>query len=155
MPVSLKMQMNLIPVNRAAVKTADRQSSAGSKPIPRSASPSCGRQTREERSSLKQRWRGPRRWCSTRVRLRLVPRFRDRGRSFCLAPFQYLAQSLYFLMLKIVTFQNVQNQGFMRVAEEAADQVTDLSTGGFFLPDPRLVYERPAVLKLLHGSRAF
>src|SRR5260370_26894701 len=155
MPVSLKMPMNLIPVNRAALKTAERQSPAGSRTIPTSGSPSSGRQTGEERSSLKQRWRDPGRWCSTRVRLRPGPRFEDRGRSFCLAPFQHLAQSLYFLMLKIVTFQNVQNQGLMRVAEEAADQVTDLGTGSFFLPDPRLVYVRPAVLNMLHVTLAF
>src|SRR5260370_30106782 len=155
MPVSLKMPMNLIPVNRAALKTAERQSPAGSRTMPRSGSPSSGRQTREERSSLKQRWRDPRRLCSTRVRLRPRPRFADRERSFRLAPFQHLAQSLYFLMLKIVTFQNVQNQGLMRVAEEAADQVTDLGTGGFFLPDSRLVDVLSAVLNVLHVTLAF
>src|SRR5258708_20287544 len=72
-----------------------------------------------------------------------------------LAPFQQQAEGIEFFRIDTGLLENVQQELFMRVAEETADQVPNFEACGILAIDVRGVYVRALVLHVLQVALLF
>src|SRR5581483_4113882 len=77
------------------------------------------------------------------------------ARSFRLTPLQHLSKTRKLFAVDTLIFQDVHHKFFVRIAEEAADQVPDLGEGCFLALDHRRVHERTSLFDVLHISLFF